>query len=1264
VSVKFSCRVKIVSFVACLLLLFCSCKLCSLTVVGPYTYEQDCRLLRRIGKALDDNLQIIDDKVDTIDSKVVIVDQKFDTVDSKVDVIDDKVDLANTELGSIESKLDDWIGPLSETIDSKVDVLVQKSDTIDSKVDVIDEKTDTIDSKVDVLDDKVDLANTELGSIESKLDDWIGPLSETIDSKVDVLDDKSDTIDSKVDVLDEKSDTVDSKVDVLDDKSDTIDSKVDVIDDKVDLANTELGSIESKLDDWIGPLNETIDSKVDTLLSFKGDVIPPCPSGNITTSGMYSLAGNQTCCITIDADDVTLDLSGFTLYCDSGNAVIEILSGHKNIEIINGKIKSDGSIDGILAGSNSELVSIENIKIFSCDTGINFNGTSGDNIKSCKVTNCEIQDCNKGVYGEYLIKSVFKECEAYNCVEAGFELQYSDFNVFEKCKALETQNDDLGEDAIGFKSFAGRANLFTECLSEGTVKTDSNFCTEATGFLLTGNNLSMEEETKIINCIANSSSILMGTGLAYGIHLEPSLLPRASEFIFSAYAIAGGVGINASIDWSPDDQYIAIPDGFVAGDGIRVLSFDGMALSEISTATYVFGGLVNGISWHPIQNVIAIGGLEVAGLPEVRVLSFDGTYLSEIPTATYEYEENILDVDWDPTGSYLAIGGDNGPDGEQVRVLGFDGTYLSEIPTATYNHGYLIVSVQWSKDGFLAIGGVGPGASDSVRVFSFDGSLLSLKDSVAPGLLLVYSVAWSADGQYLAVGAYQGVSEQELYIYSFDGNSLSLVKSVDFSPESIVSVGWSPVANYLAAGTDAEQIFVYDFDGSSLDQLAVYENATFLNNDPTHIAWTSGGNFFGTITSSYASVTSFDAFSNALYEHGATVNSVAWSPSSLYLAVGGESAADGTAIRALRYDGFPLSTLASYDHGATVNSVAWSSNCDYMVAGGASGAGGAQVRVLGFDGYSLSRIISGTYDHGAEINSVSWSPINRYIAAGGVSGAGGHEVRAFGFDGSLLKLLHSYGHGGTVNSVDWAPSADYLAVGGANGTGNYDVRVLKFNGAVLSEIGASNFAFYNHGGTINSVVWSPGGNNLAIGGAGGFGGYEVRVLNFDGASLSGIANYEHGNTVNSVSWSSDGKYLAVWGDSANGAVLSFDGSSLLLQYDYQALDNNEINSVDWSSNGNFIATGGGQDSYGAEVRSFSAMISPARCLLDGNRTCNTRATNVGIRGIGIAGGENNTFIRNIGAENNINFTYGLHRAVGLNSLANVFDNLWTPPYGS
>jgi len=636
----------------------------------------------------------------------------------------------------------------------------------------------------------------------------------------------------------------------LDDNWLLLDKKATTIDSKLDFSNTELVSIESKLDQWIGP-------NIETLLLYKGGpsgIIPvnkPCVSGiTIDQSGLYTLASNQTCCITIDNSDVTLDLSGFTLYCEGSDAVIKIEAGYENIVIKNGTIKSNaGATDGIFIDAGNEFVFIEDIRILSCDKGMHFAGASlanGEAIKSCKVKGCSVKECNKGVYGQYLIKTIFEKCETYNCVETGFCLESSNFNVFDNCKALETQNAVADDCAVGFSSGMGRGNLFRACVAEGISKITSNFCSGAVGFLLTGTLNNMEQETKIIDSVVNSYEVQAGIGGAYGFYIQSELV-SGTEFptpIVSNY----DANVN-SVAWSPNGRYLAIGGALnmsSANAELVVATFDGSTIRDV--ADFEHDDPINFVSWSPKGNYIAFGSNNPSR-QEVEVLVFNGATLSTF--ASFGHTDDVYAVEWSPDGNYLVFVSEN-PAGQEIEVLRFDPSLdasdrLQSVVEVSYDGN--VNTVSWSPDGqYLAVGG--EDASEEIIVFRFDGGNLIPIDTFNHDAD-VNAVAFSPDGKYLAYGSVVNVNEEVGVLY-FDGEALSDSPVATFGPHTgdVNSISWSPDGKYLVIGSNIanEELEMLEFNASdnTLESVKIYDVGVAVNG----VSWSSDSRYIAIGTNS------------------------------------------------------------------------------------------------------------------------------------------------------------------------------------------------------------------------------------------------------------------------------------------------------------------------------------------------------------------------------------------------------------------------------
>lgn len=245
--------------------------------------------------------------------------------------------------------------------------------------------------------------------------------------------------------------------------------------------------------------------------------------GTITSGGYYTLKATTTGCITIAADDVTLDLGEFTLYCQTG-PVIMVNSGFKNIEIKNGALKSDGSQEGVLVDNSCEQIAIRNIRAYNCSSGIFFDGSSGQ-IKHCIVNNCDFYDCNIGINASDLSTSVCANCSAVRSADFSISLFECSYNIFQNCKML------CGG---GFKTKTGTVNLFSECISIEA---------SAQGFFLDG-----ETYTKVVHCVISNSQ---SAGIQVSDIVSAGCVLEDNEVLN-----AGNYGILFNIGADPDNNLL------------------------------------------------------------------------------------------------------------------------------------------------------------------------------------------------------------------------------------------------------------------------------------------------------------------------------------------------------------------------------------------------------------------------------------------------------------------------------------------------------------------------------------------------------------------------------------------------------------------------------------------------------------------------------------------------------------------------------------
>jgi FOG: WD40 repeat len=187
---------------------------------------------------------------------------------------------------------------------------------------------------------------------------------------------------------------------------------------------------------------------------------------------------------------------------------------------------------------------------------------------------------------------------------------------------------------------------------------------------------------------------------------------RSSESLsFIAKAIIEVLAtIMASVNWSPDGQFIAVGStdlGMIGGAPFWIFEFDkssGILTVIVNQILTSIAGSINSVNWSPDGQYVVIGGNGLTGNNELRIYRFDrvsGTII--FAASALGVSGNVRSVNWSPDGQYIAVGGSS-LTGNECRILRFNRP-SSLITSATLLAGN-VYSVNWSPDGqYLAIGG-------------------------------------------------------------------------------------------------------------------------------------------------------------------------------------------------------------------------------------------------------------------------------------------------------------------------------------------------------------------------------------------------------------------------------------------------------------------------------------------------------------------------------------------------------------------------------
>ncbi|MFA5075126.1 MAG: hypothetical protein WC436_03405 [Candidatus Babeliales bacterium] len=315
-------------------------------------------------------------------------------------------------------------------------------------------------------------------------------------------------------------------------------------------------------------------------------------------------------------------------------------------------------------------------------------------------------------------------------------------------------------------------------------------------------------------------------------------------------------------------------------------------------------------------------------------------------------------------------------------------------------------------------------------------------------------------------------------------------------------------------------------------QLFLDNNVTFSSIDNTYL-----------YDVAYSASINYGTYQGTDQDH-CRIQTSAWSPSGLYIAIGG-------------------------NHPETINT-------DFL-------------KIYRFDGSNFKFITSAQYYStiaaATGIKAISWHPSGKYLSVGGYKQSNGSELQIYSFDGSNLTLLTSQNFQ-TINTANWSPNGKYVAIGGYTTLANNDLIIYNFSNQSLTITVSANFEKYQSpdAAQMNTAHWSPDGNYISAGGYRanhiiGITHENLLIYKFSDNSLSVVDSATFAGQYGWIfanKWSPDGNYLAVSGSpDANIRIYAFrytiENLSLI---NSQTLQENQSSAINFSTDGKFIAEGG------------------------------------------------------------------------------------------
>jgi len=348
-----------------------------------------------------------------------------------------------------------------------------------------------------------------------------------------------------------------------------------------------------------------------------------------------------------------------------------------------------------------------------------------------------------------------------------------------------------------------------------------------------------------------------------------------------------------SLDWSPDDKYIACGN---ASGLLRTYNGTNLELQSVLTG---FNATINSIHWSPDMKLIAASGGHQD--PRVIIWNLESKTTIVIP----EHSRQVRTVRWSPKGRYLASTSHDGT----IRIWTREGQLVKVYTGANFG----CVGIDWLDENKI----VASCWDNTIRTYSLSGTDSLIIENGNHRNKAVLSVDWHPSGTYFASGDY-GNEGDPIHAVKLWDNKGNLIREMTSHEKEIRSLAWNNTGDLLATG--GETIMLRDKDGDllkvfepivspiwALDWNSTGDKLISGHNDGKIRIWNADGDLLSLIDG-----------------HSSETSSISFNKDSSRLFMG----FSGGTLRFFNLENLTTSTLIA--HSRSIRNITWSPNEQYI----------------------------------------------------------------------------------------------------------------------------------------------------------------------------------------------------------------------------------------------------------------------------------------------------------------------------------------------